>query len=620
VTFTATFEVVLNAKERHDIGIYFVTDGDPNGDGAVSGDCSISILPYEPDESVNYLDLDGTTDPWPGTNDISGVQDTCGDIDKPEHSPLYPEITLTAMCVDHDSDGYLNLPNGTSWRQSGANELCTEPLNAFPGSPSKCSSDKGFNMPIEVPPAKLLVTKTANPTSVNEPGGLVTYKVSVSNIGIDPNNFVTLKSLSDDIYGDFTQVQGDIQTSTCSVGQIIPADDANPGGIDTYECQFTAKVSGNALDEVKDIVTATATDSRGNVISGDAEATVTIEDVLPEISIVKTASPTEVLEPSGQVTFTVVVSNNSVSSDPVTISSLTDDIYGDLNGQGDCSVPQTIAAGDSYTCSFTADVTGNAGTSHTDVVTASGQDDDGNNVGVSASATVNVNDVPSSITLTKTASPTSVDEPGGNVTFTFVVYNTSAVDTVTIDSMKDTIFGDLTLVSDSTCSVPQTITAGGTYTCSFIAYVAGNASDSETNVATISGSDDDGNPISASDDATVNVNNLPPAATLTKSVTEAVVTYKVVVSNDSDIESLELTALDDDKFGDITQVQGAIQGTDCSVPQTLLPKGESGDTYSCTFDAKVRTSPHTDTVTGTVSDDDSDVPIKPSDSATVTFE
>jgi hypothetical protein len=118
----------------------------------------------------------------------------------------------------------------------------------------------------------------------------------------------------------------------------------------------------------------------------------------------------------------------------------------------------------------------------------------------------------------------------------------------------------------------------------------------------------------------VNVNNLPPAATLTKSVTEAVVTYKVVVSNDSDIESLELTALDDDKFGDITQVQGAIQGTDCSVPQTLLPKGESGDTYSCTFDAKVRTSPHTDTVTGTVSDDDSDVPIKPSDSATVTFE
>ena len=32
-TFVADFEVVVTAKERFDIGLYFATDGDPNGDG-----------------------------------------------------------------------------------------------------------------------------------------------------------------------------------------------------------------------------------------------------------------------------------------------------------------------------------------------------------------------------------------------------------------------------------------------------------------------------------------------------------------------------------------------------------------------------------------------------------
>ena len=64
----------------------------------------------------------------------------------------------------------------------------------------------------------------------------------------------------------------------------------------------------------------------------------------------------------------------------MTITSLTDDVYGNLDGKGSCDVPQTIAAGGSYSCSFSGAVSGNAGSSHTDVVTASGTDDDGNPV------------------------------------------------------------------------------------------------------------------------------------------------------------------------------------------------------------------------------------------------
>lgn len=60
----------------------------------------------------------------------SGVQDWCGDIDD-AHNPLHPTITLDGvLCQDDDGDGFLNLPYCTSWRQPGANEQCTSPLDA----------------------------------------------------------------------------------------------------------------------------------------------------------------------------------------------------------------------------------------------------------------------------------------------------------------------------------------------------------------------------------------------------------------------------------------------------------------------------------------------------------
>ena len=66
-------------------------------------------------------------------------------------------------------------------------------------------------------------------------------------------------------------------------------------------------------------------------------------------------------------------------------------------------MPQTIAPGASYSCSFTGAVSGNAGSSHKDVVTASGTDDDGNPVSDEDDATVTITDVASSIVVTKTA-------------------------------------------------------------------------------------------------------------------------------------------------------------------------------------------------------------------------
>lgn len=93
---------------------------------------------------------------------------------------------------------------------------------------------------------------------------------------------------------------------------------------------------------------------------------------------------------TGPVTYTVVVTNHSLES--VTLDSLTDDKFGDLDGKGDCSLPQALAAsgqaGDSYSCSFTESLSGAAGDSHTNTVTASASDDEGNSDSDSDSATV----------------------------------------------------------------------------------------------------------------------------------------------------------------------------------------------------------------------------------------
>lgn len=113
----------------------------------------------------------------------------------------------------------------------------------------------------------------------------------------------------------------------------------------------------------------------------------------PAIAVIKTANPSSVPEPGSTATFTIRVTNTGVEA--VTLNSLLDTVYGDLNGKGTCSVPQTIAVGASYECSFTADVTGNAGHTETDTVTATATDDQGNTAQDSDSATVTVTGGPS---------------------------------------------------------------------------------------------------------------------------------------------------------------------------------------------------------------------------------
>ena len=65
------------------------------------------------------------------------------------------------------------------------------------------------------------------------------------------------------------------------------------------------------------------------------------------------------------------------------------------------------------------------------------------NYGDNKTCTITNTRKPSGITIDKVASPTSVSEPGGPVTFTFTIHNTSPADTVTLTELTDSVYGDL---------------------------------------------------------------------------------------------------------------------------------------------------------------------------------
>ena len=447
--------------------------------------------------------------------------------------------------------------------------------------------------------SSILVTKTADPVSLPEPGGNASFSVTVKNTSAADS--VTITSLSDDIYGNLDG------KGTCDVPFTLA-----PGA--SYDCSFTGAVSGNAGSSHTDVVTASGKDDDGNDVSDDDDATVRITDTGSSIVVTKTADPTTLPEPGGNATFDVEVENTS-AVDSVTISSLTDDIYGNLDGKGTCDVPQTIAAGASYSCSFTGAVSGNAGSSHKDVVTASGTDDDGSPVSDEDDATVTISNLPSSIQVTKTADPTTLPEPGGNATFAVEVENTSAVDSVTISSLTDDIYGNLD--GKGTCDVPQTLAPGASYECSFSGAVSGNAGSSHKDVVTASGTDDDGNPVSDEDDATVTITNVPSSIAVMKSASPTsiqepggTVTFSVSIKNTSAVDSVTISSLTDDIYGNLDG-----KGT-CDVPQTLAP----GASYNCSFSGAVSGSAgstHKDVVTASGTDDDGSE-LSGSDDATVT--
>ena len=221
-------------------------------------------------------------------------------------------------------------------------------------------------------PPDISVTKTADPAAVPETGGNVAFTFAVTNNSAEA---VTITSLADDKFGTLA---GD---ADCKVGTVLAAGAA---------CDFSAIFAVPAGDypgSHTNIFTAVAADNDNTTDTATDDATVAYTDVLPDISVSKTANPTSVPQTGGNVAFTFVVKNNSAEA--AAITSLADDKFGTLVGSASCKVGTVLAAGAS--CTFSATFAIPAGPypgSHVNTFTAVARDDDGNSDSASASATV----------------------------------------------------------------------------------------------------------------------------------------------------------------------------------------------------------------------------------------
>jgi hypothetical protein len=264
--------------------------------------------------------------------------------------------------------------------------------------------------------------------------------------------------------------------------------------------------------------------------------------------------------------------------------------------------------------------------------------------------TVPVHVETATISVTKDASPASLPEPGGEFTYTVGVTNTSDFTTVILDRICDDQFGTVVKVAaapdcttgnigsinSTDCVVPQTLTApfAGTppqYSCTFKASVTGEPKTVTDKVTVYGHTDPSNKPVQGDHTAQVSISDVPPTAQVIKSLDSlqcAIVRYGVKVQNRDTAESLTLTALSDNTFGNIANYQGGtpplgenVVSSTCSVPQTLTKddgNDNSGtDQYTCTFDAKFCASSHTDKVTGTLNDNNNNTLNKDSNELTV---
>jgi hypothetical protein len=384
---TATFETIVTASSRYDAGFFFRVDGGTNarGDGSsASGVCSLSALTIPPPPNPPSLNLD---------------LDTCGDLNSGTFNVSF--TIPNVLCQDSDGNGFLNLPNCTSWHSNAGTRCDIGNASDFhPETKSKCVCDDNFQVPVRVEQATISVNKSASPTQVPEPGGTVTYTVQVTNTASFES--ITLRSIVDNIYGDLISTSNsNVSDNTCPT---LLNSQLAAGGSTT--CTFKAMVSGNAGRRVTDLVQVCAVQtSSSQQICGSDTADVDITDVFTEPTLEKTAQSTANCQLDA--TYQVVVSNNS-RFDTLNVNSLTDSKFGDIttvhsaqSGVGEivsttCSLPQpSIAPLANYTCTFVGRiVSASCNISHTNTVTASVTDDDQVSASPSDSAIVTVNTIP----------------------------------------------------------------------------------------------------------------------------------------------------------------------------------------------------------------------------------
>jgi len=295
ISFVAEFN--LTAQDRYDIGVWVAEDGG----NALTGSCSVSNFPINP------------SPPWTNLDALGQPTDTCGDLTS-SNNPLYSSIqNITVACVDTNGDGNLDISTALTWQQSGANDVCTSPLRALPGGPSKC---KGTSLPgiaISVPgvikvdkvtnpsgdPTSFHFTLSGGPTNVNQGFSLTDAAAPFDSGGLTPG--ATPYSVTETLPAGWT-----LSSATCVSDQGLPQ---TPASIvlhngETVTCTLTNTLPANTPTRTPTFtpsptVTPTATATRTSTPTATATATATLTP-----TPTATATPSHTATPTPTLTRT----------------------------------------------------------------------------------------------------------------------------------------------------------------------------------------------------------------------------------------------------------------------------------------------------------------------------
>lgn len=195
----------------------------------------------------------------------------------------------------------------------------------------------------------------------------------------------------------------------------------------------------------------------------------------PGIEVRKAPSRPFIVAPSGQVSYKVRV-QNTFTDRSVTVTSLTDARMGNLNGSGNCSLPQTVAAGEMYSCTTAEEtVSGTSPGQVTAVLTAIG-DANGQTVTDTDKSALDVLSALSEYRIRPVVGPGVVSYPGATVRFNIAFMNNDPVNSGTVTLLTSTQFGDLA----TDCGLPITLAPSATKYCHFDRFVTGSVGSKPT--------------------------------------------------------------------------------------------------------------------------------------------
>jgi uncharacterized repeat protein (TIGR01451 family) len=352
-----------------------------------------------------------------GTNALGAIQCPSTTLVPGTNMTCTAAYTVSQLDVDHGV--FANTANATA----------TAPGNLAVASTSSTAPVTATQSPA------LTLTKTSTPTFVTTAGQTVTYQFVVRNSGN-----VTMTGI--DVAEQSFTGSGTVSAITCPVTTLAPTVST------TCTASYTVDQADIDRGTIENTAAVTGVDPTGTTSAPVSSSAIVTVAQVPGLTIVKSATPTQVAAPGQVVQYSFEVGNDgNVTINNVTVHEVSFTGTGTTAGAGRLdqpTCPQTsVAPNATMTCTASYTVTQadiDAGTI-VNTANATGTDPGGAaTTSPTSSVTVTVAQAPA-LTLTKTADRSTVTADGQTIHYTLHVENSGNVGIAGIVAADQTFTG-----------------------------------------------------------------------------------------------------------------------------------------------------------------------------------